>query len=65
MDTSVNFDLYWCLCLTLRANVREGPINSLTLELDIHSSAHRLCKTSIFYEPRRLTLGNTRHFVEE
>jgi hypothetical protein len=39
-------------------------INPLVLELDIYSSAHRLCKMWIFYEPRRVTLGNTRHFVE-
>ena len=38
---------------------------SLSLELDIYSSAHHLCKMLIFYEPRRVTLGNTRHFVEE
>ena len=39
--------------------------NPLALELDIYSSAHHLCKMLIFYEPRRVTLGNTRHFVEE
>jgi hypothetical protein len=39
-------------------------INSLALELDIYSLAHHLCKTWIFYAPRRVTLGNT-HFVEE
>ena len=33
------------------------------LTLDIYSSAHHLCKMWIFYEPRRVTLGNTRHFV--
>ena len=37
----------------------------LVLELDIYSLAHHLCKMWIFYEPRRITLGNTRHFVEE
>ena len=42
-----------------------SDINSLALELDIYSSAHYLCKMWIFYEPRRVTLGNTRHFVEE
>jgi len=39
--------------------------NPLALELDIYSLAHHLCKMSIFYEPRRVTLGNTPHFVEE
>jgi hypothetical protein len=37
----------------------------MALELDIYSLAHQLCKMLIFYEPRRVTLGNTRHFVEE
>ena len=41
------------------------PFNPLALELDIYSLARHLCKTWIFYEPRRGTLGNTRHFVEE
>ena len=31
----------------------------------IYSSAHHLCKMWIFYEPRTVTLGNTRYFVEE
>ena len=39
--------------------------NPLALELDIYSLAHHLCKMLIFYEPRRVTVGNTRHFVEE
>jgi len=39
--------------------------NPLALELDICSLAHHLCNMWIFYEPRRVTLGNTRHFVEE
>jgi len=39
--------------------------NPLALELDIYSLAHHLCKMLIFYEPRRVTLGNTRNFVEE
>jgi len=39
--------------------------NPLALELDIYSSAHHLCKMWIFYEPRRVTLGNTWHFLEE
>jgi len=37
----------------------------LALELDIYSLSHHLCKMWIFYEPRRVALGNTRHFVEE
>jgi len=40
-------------------------LNPLAPELDIYSLAHHLCTTWIFYEPRRVTLGNTRHFVEE
>jgi hypothetical protein len=40
-------------------------INPLALELDIYSSAHHLCEMWIFYEPRRVTLGNTWQFVEE
>jgi len=40
-------------------------INPLTLELDTYSLAHHLGKMRIFYEPRRVTLGNTRHFEEE
>ena len=39
--------------------------NPLDLELDIYSLAHHLCTMWIFYEPRRVTLGNTRYFVEE
>ena len=39
--------------------------NPLALELDIYSLAHHLYEMWIFYEPRRVTLGNTRHFVEE
>ena len=30
-----------------------------------YSLAHHFCKMWIFYEPRRVTVGNTRHFVEE
>jgi len=43
-------------------------ITSLTVsprELDIYSLAQHLCKMWIFYEPRRVTLGITWHFVEE
>ena len=39
--------------------------NPLSLELEIHSLVRHLCKTWICYEPRRVTLGNTRHFVGE
>ena len=38
-------------------------LNPLALELDIYSLVHRLCKMWIFYEPRGVTLGYTRHFV--
>ena len=50
------FSCYW--------NVRQCNINPLALELDIYSSAHHLCTMWIFYEPRRVTLGDTRHFVD-
>ena len=40
-------------------------INPLALELDIYSLAQHLCTMWIFYEPRRVTLGDTWHFVEE
>jgi len=36
--------------------------NPLTLELDIYSLAHHLCKMWIFYEPRRVALGNNTTF---
>jgi hypothetical protein len=50
----------------LEANkLRYGSFNPLALELDIYSLAHHLCKILIFYEPRSVTLGNARHFVEE
>jgi len=39
--------------------------NPLALELGIYSLAHYLNKMLIFYEPRRVTLGNTRYIVEE
>jgi hypothetical protein len=44
---------------------RKSSFNPLALELDIYSLAHHLCKVLIFYEPRRITLVNTQHFVEE
>ena len=47
---------------TVSFHVRIDP---LALELDIYSLAHHLCKMWLFYEPRRLKLGNTLHFVEE
>ena len=40
-------------------------INHLALEMDIYSLVHHLYKMWIFYEPRSVTLGHTRHFVEE
>ena len=39
--------------------------NPLDLELDIYSLVHHLCKMWMLYEPRRVALGNTRHFMEE
>ena len=45
--------------------LESGSVWSLALELDLHSLAHHLCKMRIFYELRRVTLGNTRNFVEE
>jgi len=39
--------------------------NPLALELDIYSLAHHLRNMRLFYEPRRVTLGNTQLFVEE
>ena len=45
--------------------VQQIPINPLALELEIFSLAHHLCTMWIFYDPRRVALGNTRHFVEE
>jgi len=50
---------------SLKVLLDTGWLNPLALELDIYSLAHHLCKMWIFYEPRRVTLGNTRHFVEE
>jgi len=56
---------------TLRDNLlapfsnESWPFNPLALKLNIYSLAHHLCKMWIFYEPRSVTLGNTRHFVEE
>ena len=40
-------------------------LNPLVLDLDIYSLSFHLCKMWIFYEPRSVTLGNTRHFVGE
>jgi len=56
--SAVHCDLEDCSAFTM-------AFNPLALELDIYSLAHHLCKMWIFYEPRRVTLGNTRHFVEE
>ena len=47
--------------LKLRCTV----FNPLALELDIYSLAHHLYNMLIFYEPRRVTLGYTRHFVRQ
>jgi len=40
-------------------------INPLALQLDIYSLAHHLSKMWIFYEPRGVTLGDARNFVDE
>ena len=59
----------WMLCLKVSASVSGYAVvqlfNPLAPELDIYSLAHHLCKIWIFYELRRVTLGNTRHIVEE
>jgi len=52
-------------CHTISVKNCRQYINPLALELDIYSLAHHLCKMLIFNEPRRVTLGNARHFVEE
>ena len=44
MDTSVNFDLYWCVMF-----------KPFALELYIYSSAQHLFKILIIYEPRKIT----------
>jgi len=56
---------YGYLKLPDRIHSEGNEFNPFALELDIYSLAHHLCKMLIFYEPRRLTLGNTRHFVKE
>ena len=55
----------WTLDGSLLSASRSCFFNPLALELDIYSLAHHLCTMWIFYEPRRVTLGDTRHFVEE
>jgi hypothetical protein len=55
----------WTLDGSLWSASRSCFFNPLALELDIYSLAYHLCKMWIFYEPRRVTLGDTRHFVEE
>jgi hypothetical protein len=44
---------------------RSVDFNPLVLELDIYSLAHNLCKMWLLYEPKRVTLRNRRHFIEE
>jgi hypothetical protein len=70
---SVCVSVSLCVCLRLCVCVCECvsvcvcvfvTINPLALELDIYSSAHHTFTMWIFYEPRSVTLGNTRHFVE-
>jgi len=55
----------WVLLEGPSVTTEEGHVNPLALELDIYSLAHHLCKMWIFCELRRVTLANTRHFVEE
>ena len=45
--------------------VHRVNFNTLALELDTKIVAHHFCKMWIFYEPKKVTLWNTRHFVEE
>jgi len=56
-----------CMSLYLypHTHIHGVVFNPLAPELDIFSLAHHLCKMLIFYEPGRVALGNTRHFVEE
>ena len=51
--------------VTEASSRKRAPLNPLTLELNIYSLAHHLRKMWIFYKPIRITLRNTRHFVEE
>jgi len=53
------------MCLYFPIRLYSVVINPLALELDIYSLAHHFCKMRILYEPRSVTLGNTRRFVEE
>ena len=45
--------------------LRQGILNPLALDSNIYILARHLCKMWIFYEPRRVTLGNTRQFEVE
>ena len=53
------------LAITVIERASKWLFNPLVVELYLYSLAHHLCKMLIFYEPRRVTLGNTQHFVEE
>ena len=65
-NLTAQFTLDCSVCCFLKAEAQfVHSFNPLALELDIYSLAHHLCKMLIFYEPRSLILGNTRHFVEE
>jgi len=48
-----------------KVKIRQSLFNPFALQMNIYSLAHHLCTMWIFYEPRRVTLGNTRHFVGE
>ena len=62
ITTQLTWRIWWA---PNNASKRQMGFNSaLPLKLDFYSLAHRLCTMWIFYEPRRVTLGNTRHFVE-
>jgi len=54
-----------CICWLFLYTIYLMYINPLALELDIYNVEHHLCKMLMFYEPRNVTPGNTRHFVEE
>ena len=56
------FHLYVGMCETWRLSAPfNDRFNPLALEMDISIVAHHLCKMWIFYEPKKLTIWNTRH----
>jgi len=52
-------------CLLPNESVTKSYINPSALEMDIQITAHHLCKTWILYKPKKVTLWNTRHSVQE